>query len=66
MQLNKELLMSELARFRPGLVRCQSLPFDFERASVALISVLRLRSFIDPAEGMRREWRDPVAFWDAH
>lgn len=40
-QLNKELLMHELATFRPRHTRRRVPPFDFERASVSLFSVLK-------------------------
>lgn len=56
--------MTELARFRPAVVRHQP-NFVFECASLALIATWRHDSLAtSPAAGLPldSEWRDPAAF----
>ncbi len=58
--------MTELTRFQRRLIRFQSPAFNFERASVALLSSLKQhRCLVTKASNVDSrggEWRDPLAF----
>ena len=52
--------MTELRRFGPRLARLQSLPFDFDRASVRLLAQRwPLRRYTPSDLDVASEWRDP-------
>lgn len=59
-RLNKEQLMTELSRFRPGYARRLSASFPFERASLDLFARFKKTRPTLPAPALRSEWRDPV------
>lgn len=50
--------MTELQWFRPRLARSQHVPFNFERASIQLLSTLRIRGSAAPVLPPHSEWRD--------
>lgn len=50
--------MTELQRFRPRLAGRHFTPFNFERASIQLLSNLRIRRHPVTAVPLRSEWRD--------
>ena len=52
--------MIELRQFKVSLARRQSIPFDFERASVALLSKHKYRGSNATGMASSREWRAPV------
>jgi hypothetical protein len=54
--------MIELRRFQLQEPKCQSNAFDFERASVALLSMHQHRGDIVLNLQMRSECRDPATF----
>ena len=54
--------MTELTRFQRRLIKFQSPAFNFERASVALLSNLKQHRRLAPIPSMNSEWRDPPAF----
>ncbi len=54
--------MTELTRFQRRLIKFQSPAFNFERASVALLSSFKLHRRLAPIPSMNSEWRDPPAF----
>lgn len=57
--------MVELKRFQLRLVKTHSNAFDFERASLALLSKHRSRRATVHSLQVRSEWRDPVSLrWD--
>jgi hypothetical protein len=58
----QEISMTELTRFQRRLIKFQSPAFNFERASVALLSSFKLHRRLAPIPSMNSEWRDPPAF----
>jgi len=54
--------MTELTRFQRRLIRFQSPGFNFERASVALISSFKQHRRLAIIPSTDSEWRDPPAF----
>ncbi len=54
--------MTELTRFQRRLIKFQSPVFNFERASVALLSSFKQHRHLARAPLMSGEWRDPPAF----
>lgn len=55
-----EIDMTELKRFQPRLVQLRAVPFDFERASVRLLTQLQQprRRRVTQTD-LSSEWRDP-------
>jgi len=62
--------MRELARFQRRLNHCQSVAFNFERASVALLCRLRQNHHQDVtvpvSPTLGSEWRDPARYRLVH
>ncbi len=58
----QEIKMIELKRFQLPLATCRSNPFDFERASLALLAKHKQRSTTNDGMPMAGEWRDPAVF----
>ena len=54
--------MIELKRFQLTLATSQSNAFDFERASVALLSMHQHHRVTVRSLPVRSEWRDPLPF----
>ncbi len=54
--------MTELTRFQRRLIKFQSAAFNFERASVALLSSFKEHRHLVPIPSMNSEWCDPPAF----
>lgn len=52
--------MTELQRFRPRLARRHFTPFNFERASIQLLSSLRNRRHSVTPLPLHSEWRDTL------
>jgi hypothetical protein len=58
----QEMVMSELTRFQIRQIRFQSPTFNFERASVALLSRLKQHRRFVTVPPLGSEWRDPPGF----
>jgi hypothetical protein len=58
----QEINMIELKRFQLSLATNQSNAFDFERASLALLSMHQHRRVTVQSLPVPSEWRDPVPF----
>jgi hypothetical protein len=58
----QEIKMIELKRFQLPLATNQSNAFDFERASLALLSMHQHHRVTVRHLPVRSEWRDPVPF----
>ena len=54
--------MTELTRFQRRLIKFQSPAFNFERASLALLTSFKRRPQIAFTVSMDSEWRDPPRF----
>jgi len=54
--------MTELKRFQRRLIKFQSPAFNFERASVALLSSFKQYRRLAIIPSTNSEWRDPTAF----
>ena len=52
--------MIELKRFQLPVATCQSNAFDFERASLALLSMHQHRRVTVQSLPVHSEWRDPL------
>lgn len=61
-RLNKEMLMVELAQFRPGAVARNPSTFHFERTSVQLLASYQRRPAALAQLPLQSERRDPVVY----
>ena len=58
----QEIKMIELKRFQLPVATCQSNAFDFERASLALLSMHQTHRVTVRSLPVHSEWRDPVPY----
>jgi hypothetical protein len=58
----QEISMTELTRFQRRLIKFQSPTFNFERASVALLSSFKKQHHLASSPAMDGESRNPLTF----